>query len=192
MVDLMVPLMGQMLYINQICTPSFPIGLVKTESVFIVISIETGLERWMLVVTGIDDYYPFLAFSDLTYHLEDDNTRMFSGWTDLPDNKDTELGGSNQEASPLASKNNRLVLVPCSCMEVHPYSYFPWCRYFWGLWVSFVMRDEFSVRVTKITSMIGVSWTHTLFSIFNIFKLNELWSYYQKHLNQIILNCITL
>ena len=117
---------------------------------------------------------------------------MFSGWTELPDNKDTELGGSNQEASPLASKNNRLVLVPCSCMEVHPYSYFRWCRYFWGLWVSFVMRDEFSVRVTKITSMIGVSWTHTLFSIFNIFKLNELWSYYQKHLNQIILNCITL
>ena len=30
----------------------------------------------MLVVTGIDDYYPFLAFSDLTYHLEDDDTRI--------------------------------------------------------------------------------------------------------------------
>ena len=30
-------------------------------------------------------------------------------------------------------------------------------------------------------------------SIFNLFKLiNELWSYYQKHVNQIILNCTTL
>ena len=36
---------GEMFYINQICTPSFPIGLVKTESAFIVISVETGLER---------------------------------------------------------------------------------------------------------------------------------------------------
>ena len=31
---------------------------------------------------------------------------------------------------------------------------------FWGLWVSFVTRDEFSARVTKITSGIGVSLTH--------------------------------
>ena len=30
------------------------------------------------------------------------------------------------------------------------------------------------------------------FSIFNQFKLNELWSYYQKHVNQIILNRTTL
>ena len=30
--------------------PSFPIGLVKTKSDFIVRSIETGLGRWMLVV----------------------------------------------------------------------------------------------------------------------------------------------
>ena len=28
--------------------------------------------------------------------------------------------------------------------------------------------------------------------IFNLFKLNELWPYYQKHVNQIILNCTTL
>ena len=44
-------------------------------------------------------------------------------------------------------------------MEVHPYSYFRWCGYFQGPWVSFVVTDEFSVRVTKITSRIGVSWT---------------------------------
>ena len=29
-------------------------------------------------------------------------------------------------------------------------------------------------------------------SIFNLFKLNELWLYYQKHVNQIILNRTTL
>ena len=29
-------------------------------------------------------------------------------------------------------------------------------------------------------------------SIFNLFNLNELWPYYQKHPNQIILNCTTL
>ena len=42
----------------------------------------------------------------------------------LPDSKDTELGSSNQEASPSGGKNTRVVLVPCSCMEVRPYSYF--------------------------------------------------------------------
>ena len=30
------------------------------------------------------------------------------------------------------------------------------------------------------------------FLFFNQFKLNELWPYYQKHVNQIILNCTTL
>ena len=39
-------LMGYMFYyIDQLVTPSFPIGLVKTESDFIVRSVETGLER---------------------------------------------------------------------------------------------------------------------------------------------------
>ena len=47
-------------------------------------------------------------------------------------------------------------------MEVCPYSYFRWCGYFRGPWVSFVTTVEFSVRVTKITSSIGVSWTHSL------------------------------
>ena len=37
-----------------------------------------------------------------------------------PDSKETELGSSDQEASPSASKNTGVVLVPCSCMEVHP------------------------------------------------------------------------
>ena len=61
-----------MFYIDQLHTPSFPIGLVKTESGFIVRSVETGLGRWTLVVAVISvDAYLFLAFSDLTSHLED-------------------------------------------------------------------------------------------------------------------------
>ena len=43
---------------------------------------------------------------------------MFSGCTVLPDSKETELGSSNQEASPLADKNTGVVLVPFSRMEV--------------------------------------------------------------------------
>ena len=50
----------------------FPIGLVKTESGFIVTSVETGLGKRTLVVAVISaDAYPFLASSDLTCHLED-------------------------------------------------------------------------------------------------------------------------
>ena len=61
-----------MFYITQLHTPSFPIGLVKTESGFIVRSVETGLGGWTLVVAVISvDAYPILAVSDLTYHLED-------------------------------------------------------------------------------------------------------------------------
>ena len=35
-------------------------------------------------------------------------------------------------------------------MELCPYSYFWWCKYFWGPWVSFGTTDVFSVRVTKL------------------------------------------
>ena len=59
-----------MFYIDQLRTPSFPIGLIKTESGFIVRSVETGLGRWKLVVAVISvDAYHFLAFSDLICHL---------------------------------------------------------------------------------------------------------------------------
>ena len=66
-----------MFYIDQLSTPSFPIGLVKTESAF-VRSVETGLGRWTLVVAVISvDAYPFLALSDLTCHLEDTGIGVF-------------------------------------------------------------------------------------------------------------------
>ena len=57
---------------------SFPIGLVKTESGFIIGSAETGFGRKMLVVAVISvDAYPFLAFTDLTCHLEDTGVGVF-------------------------------------------------------------------------------------------------------------------
>ena len=102
-------------YIDQACTPSFPSGLVKTKSDFIVRSVETGSERWMLVVAVIGvDAYPFLAFSDLICHLEDTGMDvLFSGCNVLSDSKETQLGSRNQQASPSAGKNTRIVLVPC-------------------------------------------------------------------------------
>ena len=81
-------------------------------------------------------------------------------WIDV--SRETEIGSSKQEASPSAGVNTGVVLVPCLRMEVHLYSYFRWYGYFWSPWVSFVTADEFSVRVTKITSTIGVSWVHSL------------------------------
>ena len=58
-------------YVDQPCTSFFPIGLVKTESDFIVRSVETSLGRCLLVVAVISvDACPFLIFSDLTCHLD--------------------------------------------------------------------------------------------------------------------------
>ena len=65
-------------YMDQIYNPSFPTGLVKTESDFIVRSVKTGLGRWMLVIAVISvDVYLFLAFSDLTCHLEKTGIAVF-------------------------------------------------------------------------------------------------------------------
>ena len=75
---------------------------------------------------------------------------MFSDCTVPPDSKETELGNSEQEVSPSAGKNTEVVLVPHLSMEMRPYSYFWWCGYFLGTWVSFVTTDEFSVRATKL------------------------------------------
>ena len=48
---------------------------------------------------------------------------VFSGCNVLPNSKQTKLGSSSQEASPSAGKNNEVVLVSCSRMEVYPYSF---------------------------------------------------------------------
>ena len=56
-------------------------------------------------------------------------------------------------------------------MEMCCCSYFQWCGYFWGPWVSFFTTDAFSVGVTRITSRADVSWTHSLpFCFWPIFK----------------------
>ena len=65
-------------YIDQLRTPSFPNELVKNKSDFIVGSVDTGLGKWTLVVAVISvDAYPFLAFSNLTCHLEDTGIGVF-------------------------------------------------------------------------------------------------------------------
>ena len=86
-----------------------------------------------------------------------------------PDSKETELGSSDQQASPLAGKNIGVVLVLCSHMAVSSYSYFPWCGYFRGPWVSFLTTDEFSVRVTKKLLQGLVSYELTAYlSVFDL------------------------
>ena len=65
-------------YMDQPCTPFFPIGLVKTGSDLIVRLVETGSGRQMLVAAVLSvDAYPFLPVSDLTCHLEDTETDVF-------------------------------------------------------------------------------------------------------------------
>ena len=65
-------------YIDQSHSPSFPIGLVKTKSDFVVRIVETGSGRRMLVVALISvDAYLFLAFPDLSCHLEDIGIDVF-------------------------------------------------------------------------------------------------------------------
>ena len=43
-----------------------------------------------------------------------------------------------------------------SPIEVCHFNFFGGCGYFWGSWVSFVTTDEFSVRVTKISSRVWI------------------------------------
>ena len=58
-------------YIDQLRTPSSPTD-------FMVRPAETGLGKWRLVVLVISlDEYPFLAFSDLTWDLEDTGIGVF-------------------------------------------------------------------------------------------------------------------
>ena len=45
---------------------------------------------------------------------------MFSGCTVPPDSKETNLGNSDQEASPSANKNTRIDSVPCHAWKCVP------------------------------------------------------------------------
>ena len=154
-------------YMDQPSTPSFPIWLVKTKSDNIARSFETDLGRWTLVVAVISvDAFWLSQIWPVISRIWDE---VFPGSTVLSDSEQSKLGSSNQETFPSASKNTGVVLVPCLRMEVCTYNYFQWCQYFWSHWVSFVATGKFSVRVTKITSRIGVSWTHSLPFYFTYF-----------------------
>ena len=72
-----------------------------------------------------------------------------------PDSKETVLGSSDQLTFLSAGKNTRVVLKPCCAWKCVPATVFA------GVNISevpgsFVTTDEFSVRVTKITSRTGV------------------------------------
>ena len=88
---------------------------------------------------------------------------MLSGYNVPSDSKETELGSSNQEASPIVEKNTGVFFAPCLQTEVRHYSYFRWCEghknYF---------KDYFKDYCLMNSHL----------SIFNIFKFNQLGSYY--------------
>ena len=74
-------------------------------------------------------------------------------------------------------------------MEVRPYSYFQWCGYFSGYHLLRQMSSQCGSQ--KLLQGLVSHELTAYFSIFNLFKFHELWPY-QKHVNQIILNCLTL
>ena len=78
---------------------------------------------------------------------------MFSGCTVLHDSKETRFGSSNQEASLLAGKNTRVVLVPFCIWKCVPTAISG------GVDISKVPGCHFCdwMMVTKITSIIDVS-----------------------------------
>ena len=61
---------------------------------------------------------------------------------------------------------------------------------FWGCWK--LRQTSSQGGSQKLLQGLMSHKLTTYLSIFNLFKLNELWSYYQKHVNQIILNHTTL
>ena len=79
-----------------------------------------------------------LAFSDLTFHLEDTGISI-SGCPVSLDNKETQLGNSSdQESSPSSGKEIGVVLVLCRIKECIPPAIsanvvipeVPWCQLF--------------------------------------------------------------
>ena len=70
----------------------------------------------MIAVISVDAY-PFLISQTWPVNLRVQE-QVFPGCTKPPDSKETELGSSDQEASPSAGKNARIVLVPCHAWSV--------------------------------------------------------------------------
>ena len=66
--------------------------------------------------------YPFWLFRISFVPLRIQK-QLFSGWNVLRDNKETDFGSSNPDASPSAGKNTRVLLMACFLKEVRPYNY---------------------------------------------------------------------
>ena len=81
---------------------------------------------------------------------------MFSNCNMLPDSKETKPRSRNKEASPSASKNSRVVLVPCCIWKCVPTATSCDEDIVEVLGV-IVTTDKFSVRVKRITSRIKFS-----------------------------------
>ena len=52
-------------------------------------------------------------------------------------------------------------------VEVCPYSYFPWCGYFRGLWVSFLTKDVLSEGLFKDCSVTAYLFDFPISFYFN-------------------------
>ena len=118
-------------YINQPCITSFHIGLAKTKSAFIVRSDETGLGRQTLVVAVSSvDAYPFFGFLRPDLSSWGYRNRCFLVALCCPIVRRSNLEGATKslmDGGPSAVKNMQILLM---CMEVCPYIYFWWFRYF--------------------------------------------------------------
>ena len=128
--------------------------LVKTESNFIVSSLENGLRRQMQLAGGSCDYcwcLSFFAFSDLTCHLE--YTRVGVSWLYwcflvfsifvccLIVRRTTLEVVIKRLLYQLIKKQGSFSVM--LRVEMCPYSYFRRCVYFRGPSVLFVTTDEF-------------------------------------------------
>ena len=128
---------------DQPCTLCFPIGLVKTESDFIVRSVETGLGRWTLVVAVISAHAFFFDFP---------MTLRIQALCHLI------LRSQNFQLT-------RILLVPCCTWKSVPTSISGFWEFLRSLGVICYDRWVLS-ECYKITSTIGVSWTQSVPFVF--------------------------
>ena len=113
---------------------------------------------------------------------------MNTGW------KSPHLAEPAHVASWVSSPHMNSPLVPCSHIEVQCPPTAIWA----GADISEVSGCHLLRQMSSQSGsqkLLQGLMSHELtayLSIFNQFKLNELWPYYQKHVNQIVLNCTTL
>ena len=159
---------------DQPCTLSFPIGLVKTESDFIVRSVETGLGRWTLVVAVISAHAFFFDFP---------MTLRIQALCHLI----------------LRSQNfqfTRILLVPCCTWKSVPTSISGFWEFLRSLGVICYDRwvlSECYKNYFNNWCFMNSKRTIRFFNLFLLsFLLNEFWPYCQKEEYQITLNHTTL